>query len=659
MNRPAMLRLILVAAMSVALPRLALAQRALHWTNLDVAAHLAANGDLRIVETQTMVLTGDWNGGERKFTIHPRQTLTFEALSRGGPGGWAPLTEDSKLNDVGDYAWIDPGMLRWRSRMRSDPPFAGTTIPYQLRYVLSPVLLKENDGYRLDHDFAFRDREGVIERFTLRFTYDAVWQPAGDVRNVYTAGPLAPGRTFVLNLPLRYSGSQIPKALDLSRPAEIQIAVAAILGFTALAIGWFFYREHSNGRFAPLTAETVNEAWLEQHILKHPAEVVGAAWDQGIGKDEVVALIARMVGEGKLASSVDDGGGPKSSMTLTLKVDRTTLDGYERTLVDRLFFDGRTDTTTELVKDHYRDEGFDPASEIKDELETAVQRLLPDEPNPRGFRIESLLLFLVGAATLVVAWMLGTFQTTGFVLPGVSALVLAIAGGMTGLTFRANLQWRQRAALASLIPAVLLALVMAAFLWFRVGAGMVELSTEALIGIVAMTLALINGSINGLRSRQGRAAIALRKTLVAGREYFKSELRKEQPALRDRWYPWALAFGLGKEVDDWSAQRAVKEPEEPGSGRRRWASEDSGAESSGPAPEEWGGFGGGRSGGAGAGGSWAAAAGGMAAGISPPRASSSGDSSGGGSSWSSSDSGSSSSGSSSSGSSGGGGGGGW
>ena len=95
-----------------------------------------------------------------------------------------------------------------------------------------------------------------------------------------------------------------------------------------------------------------------------------------------MALIARMVAEGKLESDIgQDGGG--SSMTLRLKVDRRTLERQESTLVDGLFFDGRTETSTEAVKAHYQESGFDPAAAIRGELEQALEALFPDETPPR------------------------------------------------------------------------------------------------------------------------------------------------------------------------------------------------------------------------------------------------------------------------------------
>ena len=71
----------------------------------------------------------------------------------------------------------------------------------------------------------------------------------------------------------------------------------------------------------------------------------------------MVALIARMVSDGKLRSSVGKGKA-SASMTLRLKVDRSTLQGHERTLVDKLFFDDRTETSTRDVRAHYRARGI-------------------------------------------------------------------------------------------------------------------------------------------------------------------------------------------------------------------------------------------------------------------------------------------------------------
>jgi len=468
MNR---LRTWCLVALSLYMPSAAFAQRELNWDAFDVTAHLDTAGTLHVSETQTMVFTGDWNGGERRFTIHPRHRLSFIGVYRSDNGEWQALTEDSSLDDVDDYAWTDRTTLRWRSRRASDPPFANTPIRYELRYELSGILLKEGDGYTLDHDFAFRDRDGSIDRFGLRLTLDPAWQPIAELRTAYTAGPLLPGETFVLNLPLRYTGAGAPATLDLTRPPEIVIGVSILLGFTAVALLWFFVREHSHGRFAPLATEHVDEAWLREHILKYPAEVVGAAWDEGIGPPEVVALIARMVSEGTLEGDVGEGKGKSAPMTLRLKVARSKFQGHERTLVERLFFNGRTETSTSAVKAHYRSKGFNPADEIRGELEAAVQEVVPAGSPPRRFKAITGVVFALGAGLLLVAWLLDLLHGASAVVLSVVMLIVAGFGAVAGAQFRTYLEWGRRAALLCLIPAVTIAGMAAVLLWFYAGTG--------------------------------------------------------------------------------------------------------------------------------------------------------------------------------------------
>jgi len=635
MLRQARLRALLVAVLSLGFARVSLAQRELHWDNFEVTAHLDADGRLHVTETQRMVFTGDWNGGERTFNIRPRQKLSLVRISRHTEGGWQELSLNRALSHVDDYAWSSDRTLRWRSRLTSDSPFAQTVIPYELQYVLSGILIKDGDQYLLDHDFAFPDRAGPINRFSLRLTLDPAWQPLSNVQDVYTAGPLPPGRSFVLRVPLRYAGAGVPDALDDTRPAEVEFAVVLLAAFTTIAILWFFVRERSLGRFAPISIASIDEVWLREHILTHPAELIGAAWDDSIGTPEVVSLIARMVSEGKLESEVAQSGRHKTSMALRLKVDRATLQGHERTLVDGLFFDGRTETTTEDVKAHYRTGGFNPAEAIKPELESSVRQMLPAGDVPRSFAFVNYVLFFAGVALMVAAWLLGQTAASAFFV-AVGALIAAAIGWGFASWFRTQIHWGPAAALLCLIPAVAAAAGTAVFLWVYVGGGAVELEPLMFGSFVALSLWVTNVSVNGLKSRQSRAAIAFRKTLAAARQFFISELRNDRPALRDEWYPWVLAFGLGRQADDWSARSGSTSAY---SDRVSTDSTHSTASS-----ERWSGFGGGRSGGAGGGASWAAAATGMAAGVSA--ASSSGGSSGGGAS-------------SGGGSSGGGGGGGW
>ena len=626
------------ALLLLCLPAASLAQRRLTWQGVAVTATLERDGTLVIEEEQAIVFTGDWNGGERRFNVRPRQRLSFTDLARETDRGWQVLREDADLDDVDEFAWTDRQTLRWRSRMASDPPFDGHVIRYRLRYGLSGILVKDGDRFLLDHDFLFPERDGAIDRFALKLSLDSAWSPEGAIRETYAAENVAPGRGFVVTVPLRYVGAGVPAILDTSRPREIVVATILLLCLSGIALTWLFVREYRLGRFAAVPSG-VDEAWLREHILSQPAEIVGAAWDDGIGAAEVVALIARMESEGKLASDVT-----RKSMTLRLLVDRESLDGYERTIVDKLFVNNRTTTTPAIVKSHYKKKGFNPADEIRKALGARVDAFLTPRGTSKFVGMLTFGLALVGYGMLFADWSAGHGSSVGTPVLAVVVLVLIAAAWGMGNRFRANIQWGLQRAWTTLAPGLVIVGAMAAFLWFYVGPGEVDVTHRAAQGLAALALAVLLASIASMRSRRSHEALARRKTLAAGRAFFIAELAKPLPALRDEWMPWVLAFGLAKHVDDWSAHQA--------SGARvshgRSSTVTAGGWSGGSAPSGgWSGFGGGRSGGAGAAGSWAAAAGDFAAGVSPESSGGSGGSGGGGG------------GSSSGGSSGGGGGGGW
>jgi uncharacterized membrane protein YgcG len=612
------------------------AERELHWDSLDVDARLTADGVLDVTERHAMVFTGDWNGGERVFNVRPRQKLEFISMERidESTGRAEPLRQTDRPNAVDEYTWAGAQTLRWRSRLPSDPPFASTRLIYVLHYKLSGVLLKEDSQYRLNHDFAFPNRPGSIVRFSLNLELDPAWKPVGEVQTHYNAGPLAPGTSFVLAIPLRNAGNVSPVAIDGSRSPAVLIATAAIVVIFPLIVLSFFFRERRLGRFAMIDAATIDTAWIEENIVAHPAEVVGAAWDGRVGASEVVALIARMTAEGKLDSEVDG----KHSMTLRLIVDRHKLEGYERALIDALFFDDATVTSTKEVQRHYEGSGFNPATVIKSKLDKQVKRLLPPGNVPVGY-LPGIALFVSGLGLLISAAFSDPVYIAGIIGGTFALAILAALLRIPGWLFRSRIQWGMQAAALLMIPAFCASFAAAAFIWFVAGT---ELPWAAIAAIAAWVLFLSNWSISGMKSRQSPGAIAFRKRLAAARSFFMKELEKPRPNLNDSWYPWLIAFGLGRQVDYWSSRNAsaTTTTDSLTSSGNTTDTSSSGA----AAAPSWSG-GGGLSGGGGATGMWAAAAAGMAAGVAAPGSSSTG--------------GGSFSGSSDGGSSGGGGGGGW
>src|SRR5215467_10162556 len=527
------------------------AERELHWDSLDVDARLAANGVLDVTERHAMVFTGDWNGGERVFNVRPRQKLEFISLERieESTGRAEPLRQTVRPNAVDEYSWAGRQTLRWRSRLPSDAPFANTRLIYVLHYRLSGILLKEDSQYRLDHDFAFPNRAGAISCFSLNLELDPAWKPVDELQTHYNAGPLAPGTSFVLTIPLRNTGTVTPVAIDSSRSPEVLMVTAAIVVIFALIALSFFFRERHLGRFAPIHTAMIDTTWIEENIIAHPAEVVGAAWDGRVGAPEVVALIARMTAEGKLESEVDG----KNSMTLRLKVDRHKLDGYEQALIDGLFFNDATVTSTKQVQRHYKDRGFNPAAVIKPELDKQVKQVLPPGNAPVG-HMPGIALFVSGLGLLISAAVSDPVYIAGMIGSTVALAIFAALLRIPGWLFRSRIDWRMQAAALLMIPAFCISFAAAAFIWIVAGTGQFELPWAAIAAIAAWALWLSNSSISGMKSRKSADAIAFRKRLAAARSFFMKELKNPRPNLRDSWYPWLLAFGLGKQVDVWSSR---------------------------------------------------------------------------------------------------------
>ncbi|MGE5276756.1 MAG: hypothetical protein ACM3SU_07160 [Acidobacteriota bacterium] len=605
--------------------------RELHWRAVDVRARLDSAGALHVVERQAMVFTGDWNGGERIFRILPGQSLALEGLTRIGSDGQKHPLSAGDLSAVDQYAWKDARTLRWRSRLPSDPPFDRTEIVYEIAYALSGILVREGSGYLLDHDFVFPDRSGSIEKFTLALELDSAWRPARPLPPSFARGPLPPGESFVLRIPLQYTGAGRPGAVRIVAGRAQRLAAFLLLAAAAAALyAWFRAREKSLGRFASgPPPESIDARWLEANLFSLAPEEAGGLWDGKIGAPEVAAVLARLAAEKKIETRVEG-----KNLVMRLLAEPEHLSGYDGELVKGLFFGGRRETDVEAIRKHYRSTGFDPAAKIRPGLEQRVAALAEESDRPGGPPVWAApVLFLLGAGTLALAAALGK-EDPGTVLGvGFVNLILWGIGGAFALLYR------RRADRSEAFSLVFLWVPLAVLLFAWLGSRAADPASPALVaGVFLLRLAILFGVFAAAKTREGPKRIARRKTLASARAFFARELSTPAPRLEDAWFPWIVAFGLTHESDRWARTYGAAGASS-GSGSRSASSSSSGETAS--SPSSWTG-GGGSFGGAGASASWAAAAGAVAAGVSAPSSSGGGGGGGGGG-----------------GSSGGGGGGGW
>ncbi len=646
------MRAVIPTILLVLAPALAGA-RTLYWSALDVEARLDADGRLDVTERQTMVFSGDWNGGERIFRVFPGQKLDFHGMRRVDPAtGRTVELEEGSLRRVDHYDWHTKTTLRWRSRDPSDPPFDATAIRYELDFTLSGVVRQEGERYLLDHDFAFPDRVGPIERFTLDLEIDPAWEPgavpgaerrpsATGARFYLERGELPPGESVLVSFDLIRNAAEAPQAVRRQVAPSVRggIAWGAAAAMLLLALRFVGF-ELKRGRYARADVpETLDRAWLSENLLHLRAEEAGALWDQSIGAPEVSAVLARLVAEGKLRSSVREVEGrffKRQVLELELAAERDAFKKYERRLIDKLFFGGRDKTDTDAVKKRYRSTGFSPVATIQGDLQRRLQRVPGFGGKPQKPSMAPTALLVLAAAVCFI----GEAVTRGgdAVGPALGLLVVTMIGPLLLGSIFAYVYRKRADRLRLLMPFFLLPLAAGAAILLsaiRAGAGfpLPGLGDVGLYGVIGMALvpiAFLNSILNTARTRDSVEAVEVRRRLAAVRRRFKRELARREPLLEDAWLPYLLAFGLQRPMDRWARAFAGGD-----TGRR--VPYSGGASTGGG----WSG-GGGAFGGAGASAGWAAAAGTMAAGVSAPSSGGSGGGGGGGG-----------------GSSGGGGGGGW
>jgi uncharacterized membrane protein YgcG len=635
--------LIALGATLLATPPLDAQSRSLDWPAIEVRAHLDADGRLRVQERQTIRLSGDWNGPERRFDVRTGQSLAFHSLTRLDPltGADVPLREGD-AEAVDEYRWFDGYTLRWRSRLPNAPPHDNTTIVYTLDLSYDGILRPaEGEGrYVLDHDFAFADRWGTIDRFALVLTLDPVWEAPPGFTGRYEASPLESGYGYTVTVPLQYTGAARPAAVvHGAEPAERRLIAQALMLVAFILVLRLVAIERGLGRFAPLPSdEAITREWLEQHVLAFPPEVIGTAWDDTTAAPEVAATLARLVVDRKLESSVKETKVWKfrrQVLHLRLLVDRHTLSTHDRALINALFDANRDRTDTDKVRERYSSTGFNPAAIIKPGVQQQLESGIGlGGTRPKPSRLPAFLLLLLGLGLIV--W--GATRSELDLLIGLRTAAMIFGGYLVLCTQTGS--WQQRVVRPG-IHLVLRVIVPIAvgvgFLVQLIVTGAPQASVYALAGIAALALAFLHSALNLARSRHDAARTAVRKRLAAARAHFARELSTPTPRLDDRWLPWVLGFGLGRRADKWF--RAFGAAGTSGLARSAGTGGFSGTSSGGG----WTGFGGGGGfAGGGSSGSFAAAVGGMAASVAAPSSSGGGGGGGGGG-----------------GSSGGGGGGGW
>ncbi len=554
--------------------------RSLYWQDMQVTADLDADGRLHVLEQQTIVFTGAWNGGERRFNLRAGQQLRIANIYRLDPATGSRITlKKGNLARVDHWVRLNGNTLRWRARLPSDPPFNRKPITYILEYTLSGILLPAGEGYRLNHDFAFPDRDGVIEQLSLQLNLDPAWQVQGDLPRQLQRKNLKPGQSVRLSALLlhpdgvpaavgikakipRQAGktASVPFSLTIpgsGAPLRLRALVIVLLWILVLRQGLsFLAHERRMGRFKELIpVDKIDTAWLEKHVFSLAPELVGATWDKTTDASEVAAILARMVLEKKMKSRVEQERFPwlgfkipgYYTLYLSLLVPRSSLSGYELELVDGLFIDG-DETDTKKVKKYYRSKRktFDPISKIRQPLKKQVKAITSPSKNPlEMIWVPTLIAFFISFLLLFGDFFFHQFERSLEFILGGGLFAAWIIGVVAAARYAAGSVRVKGKAHLILARAIFIVFVYSGALLVA------NLSSLLVLGSAFLCAAAVNNILNVAKTRDSKEGVRLRRYLASSREFLEQELQREQPELRDDWFPWLIAFGLGPKVDSW------------------------------------------------------------------------------------------------------------
>jgi hypothetical protein len=573
-----------VLALGLAASPLANATWDVDWQRWDVFSHLQNDGSVYVTETMTVRLNGTVTSLERRLPKRTDQEIVIKRFVRMEEPEAVEIVAGSG-SDSDRFTWRD-GKLSWNVKPPDgnwDQKEVGFRLEYELRNAIAPIwdipagpssftrrgqfpqFIERLRGlldswrqaaqgwdrrYRYDHDVLFADFPGTgpVE-LNYTFKHDDAWVNPAPQAPLGRATPNVDYRVTEIRDYLRRGW---PPAIELWRPA---VRVGSILGSILIALLLWLIFVVGEIRRRGLIGRRVNRDWFTQHVLSRPPEIVAS----DAGTTDHVSLfrlfLHQMKTKGVLSlhagEEFDADGDPVYRLRL-LKDDHD-LQPFERTIIQKLFPEGRREINSEEFFRIHEKEGFEPDKELGDAMND-LDELAPaaSTKGPSCFwrcvRFLSPLLFMSSCAGVLVETV--QQESTDFYSAAAFTGCFLIVVPMLSLVFRRPMSW----AMSALIALVPILLAVPGIITFHLVTTL-PLGPAGSLGVAIFALWCVAAMLQMVRTGEKLVQSPRAKIAEIAQGFVRRELRRSNPALDDSWMPHLVALGFSEAVDKWRRGR--------------------------------------------------------------------------------------------------------
>lgn len=532
--------------------------RTIEWEKIVVSAKLDKDGGLSIQEDQTMIFNGDWNGGERFFRVEPGQYFELTNLLRFNEQKmqFVPL-EYGRIDLVDHYSYGNK-ILRWRSRLQSDPVFNNKKIRYRIDSYYSKIIQPEGDHFLLNHDFAFPDRSGDIFSLEINLEVDPSW--GAETKKQFRFSDLRPGQSAIVRAELRPHHQKF--AINKERTPTHIFDLSWISLILVVLASLFFYKtykkfELKSGRLlAAPDPGVVNEDWLVNNIFSFSPEQISGLWFDEVNEYAVGALLNNLCNKKKLELKQLEKETiiSRANYRFKLLVPIEKLSNCEKLLLAKIFFDSRFEITTEELRDHIQNnpsEAFGPISLISNPIEKELEN--HPQLGLEEFEQGSLLRTFTFISFAFIFIMIGLITENYNILNLSVECAIIVVTFLIAQTYTQFVQKTIRNLkhhmpwiyLCSILPSLV------AYLYAKLFTNGFEIWTS--LGLSFLGVAISSSIYNLCKTKNVPSRIKKRIEVDSAKMYFEQELSKERPNIKDEWASYLMALGLTSQMDSWQS----------------------------------------------------------------------------------------------------------